>query len=460
MNTFNFYHIITELQQAHSIVEIEQIATRTLKRQLNLESVKIQLMPSMSDGLSFVENTELQSYVFTDKLQILFLKDKKFSLKEKKYLDKVGKKIIICCDKLIQLERSEHLKHQWDSTFNSISTPICLTDESFNITKSNTLFSNSINMSGPELVGKNVFKTFFGTKNISFKAGKEDNHFSALVQKGVKTFDVQCQLITHKNTSTLFRPKKYLIVFRDITENSKLEKKIFESAKLAELGTIGSSIAHELNNPLAGILAFVQLIKNDLPDDSLFAEDINEMEQAGLKCKSIVENLLGFSRKTATNEINSINLISVLKSCKEQAQKVIGDNDIKIQLSSTHDDVKVTGNKNLLTQALQNIVNNAISHYLNNIQSSRQQLVIKIDFRESTDRSKGIITISDNREVSDKYNPFNNLNNLELTVAYKILKDHSFNIDFSSQPKMGVEAKLSFQRLDLLDERQVFDTKI
>src|SRR5690606_23702095 len=59
-----------------------------------------------------------------------------------------------------------------------------------------------------------------------------------------------------------------LVLMRDITSRLVLERKIVESSKQAELGLIGSSIAHELNNPLGGILSFVQLIRMDLNEKS------------------------------------------------------------------------------------------------------------------------------------------------------------------------------------------------
>ncbi|MBI4063183.1 MAG: PAS-domain containing protein [Elusimicrobia bacterium] len=85
--------------------------------------------------------------------------------------------------------------------------------------------------------------------------------------------------------------------FRDVTEKKKLEKMIFQSEKMAAVGQLAGGIAHELNNPLTGILATTQLVLADLGDDSgQLKEDLKAIEEAAQRCRRIVTNLLGFSR--------------------------------------------------------------------------------------------------------------------------------------------------------------------
>lgn len=73
-----------------------------------------------------------------------------------------------------------------------------------------------------------------------------------------------------------------------------------------ELGIISSSIAHELNNPLAGVLASLSLLEleDDLSDECFNA--ISDMKKSAKRCKELVEIFLGFSRATP-RQINSVN---------------------------------------------------------------------------------------------------------------------------------------------------------
>src|SRR5690606_2311847 len=108
-------------------------------------------------------------------------------------------------------------------------------------------------------------------------------------------------------------PAVFVNLYHDITKQLKMERQIMESTKLAELGTIGSSIAHELNNPLGGILSFTQLIKMDMSPDHPLYPDIVEMEAGVQRCKEIVQNLLGFTRNPNIDQEDDINLWEVMQ---------------------------------------------------------------------------------------------------------------------------------------------------
>ena len=80
------------------------------------------------------------------------------------------------------------------------------------------------------------------------------------------------------------------------SEQNLYEKKITQFARLEELGLISSSIAHELNNPLGGILSFIQIMKMELPKQHILVTDLNMMHETALRMKKIIEDLLIFSR--------------------------------------------------------------------------------------------------------------------------------------------------------------------
>lgn len=84
-----------------------------------------------------------------------------------------------------------------------------------------------------------------------------------------------------------------------------------------DLGIITSSIAHELNNPIAGLLVALEMLSmEDFWDDEA-REQLNEMRQGTLRCKQLVETFLGFSRmKPMDGEVRDKDL---LKNCFEQA---------------------------------------------------------------------------------------------------------------------------------------------
>ena len=87
--------------------------------------------------------------------------------------------------------------------------------------------------------------------------------------------------------------KRYAIhYYRNTTKKMELEKELMELAPKAELGILSSSIAHEINNPLGGLLSYTQLLLMDTNEKDPIYTDLKSMEAAIKKCAEIVTNLL------------------------------------------------------------------------------------------------------------------------------------------------------------------------
>ncbi|MFC2079424.1 PAS domain S-box protein [Candidatus Bipolaricaulota bacterium] len=96
--------------------------------------------------------------------------------------------------------------------------------------------------------------------------------------------------------TTLLAESIVLAVVRDISERKELEAKLRQGQKLESIGTLASGVAHEINNPLMGMINYAELISSRVEDDSLreFAEGI---KGEGGRVAKIVRNLLSFSRQ-------------------------------------------------------------------------------------------------------------------------------------------------------------------
>jgi len=278
MSSLNIYSVLSDLQQARNISSLEDLIYQNLKLQMNALCAHITFDESDSRLDPFSNRKSIQllkldlGLDYFPQAKICIAKSKKFSKSEIKFLDKVVDSLQANLDRLIKIEQTENLKQQWDSTFDAISTPLCLTNEKFSILRTNKSFTEKIIPPSENIIGENAFNLFLGSQEISFKMEKGQSHFTSLATKQVGpltySYEIHCQLIAQPQQNNDLKNQQYLVMFRDITEQKKLEKQIFESAKMAELGTIGSSIAHELNNPLAGMLSFIQIIKMDLNNTS------------------------------------------------------------------------------------------------------------------------------------------------------------------------------------------------
>lgn len=149
-------------------------------------------------------------------------------------------------------------------------------------------------------------------------------------------------------------------IARDITRRRKMEEQMFYTEKLASIGTLAAGVAHEINNPLAIILGFADLLMEKTPPDSQAYEMLKTIEKQGLNAKRVVENLLGFTRfsehKEETVDINK-NLESVLSFVSNTLllNKISVIRDLSLSLP----DVK--GDPGEIQQVFFNIINNAIA---------------------------------------------------------------------------------------------------
>jgi two-component system, NtrC family, sensor kinase len=94
-------------------------------------------------------------------------------------------------------------------------------------------------------------------------------------------------------------------IFTDLRERVRLQReleeahlKLLQSEKMASLGKLAAGVAHEINNPLGGILMYATILLEDTPLKDPRRQDLQEIVDQTLRCKDIVQGLLDFSRQT------------------------------------------------------------------------------------------------------------------------------------------------------------------
>ncbi|MCA2981349.1 MAG: response regulator, partial [Myxococcaceae bacterium] len=96
--------------------------------------------------------------------------------------------------------------------------------------------------------------------------------------------------------------------YRDVTDERSLTRRMVESEKMIAIGNLAGGVAHEINNPLGGILAFSQLMQRDGTRTASDLESLQLIEESALRCKRIVESLLKFSRRSKVEDRRSFDL--------------------------------------------------------------------------------------------------------------------------------------------------------
>ncbi len=397
-----------------------------------------------------------------------------FSRDENSFLGQIADAVALAIDRLTKLEQSETLKHQWEATFDAILDPVSIITHDYTLARINRSFAQRSGGEPEKVIGRKCYEALF-SRTSPCEGCELEARGSNFRLKPAKTtggigrehntiYDVFSQEIQFKPDGRAL----FVNMYHDISAQLRLERQILESAKMAELGTIGSSIAHELNNPLGGMLSFLQLIKMDLKGHEPWYQDIDEMEKGARRCRDIVESLLGFTRKGTVDIDEDIDLREVIEQALKITELQTRSMGISMTLILPPYPIEARGQFNQLAQALRNFLQNAqeaiaeeIALRLRDVtrleNSSKYSGEIKIEV-EIND-SWAIVIINDNGTGFDPalaeqiFDPMYTTKNTEinpglgLTVAQQIIRDHGGKLEITSTKGSGTRAKISLPRL-------------
>ena len=136
------------------------------------------------------------------------------------------------------------------------------------------------------------------------------------------------------------------------------QQKLIQSEKLAAFGQLGAGIAHEVKNPLAGILGCAQLSLRKVEQGTPIEKNLLLIEKETKRCKTIIENLLRFARQeqaimTPTNVNGAVTDAIAIIAHQLHMSQVALEQDLAAELAP------VNGNANQLQQVVMNLVMNA-----------------------------------------------------------------------------------------------------
>ena len=117
----------------------------------------------------------------------------------------------------------------------------------------------------------------------------------------------------------------------DVTDASVLRAKLMQAGKMAAMGQLVAGVAHEVNNPLAAILGFSQLLLENPEIPESAREELVLIQQEAQRTKSIVENLLQFARPAAVQS-EAVNVNDVVRQTLQLRGRDLGTHDVDVIL--------------------------------------------------------------------------------------------------------------------------------
>ena len=264
---------------------------------------------------------------------------------------------------------------------------------------------------------------------------------------------------------------KFIHISRDITQRKKEEEeitrrlermvedrtrqlretheKLLHQDKMSSLGKLSASVVHEINNPIAGILNLIMLIKRIVDEDNITAKEteqfkhyLNLMENETRRTGRIVSNLLAFSRqsKMEPKRVGINPLIEKILFLNSNLLKIGG---VKVETQLEQDLPDLLGSEDQLQQVFMNLVSNAAEAMetgggrlsIETRHLAREDK-LQIDF---IDTGHGI----PEEDIPKLFEPFFTTKTkgkgvgLGLSVAYGIVQEHGGSIYAKSKPGQG-----------------------
>ncbi|MGB9772145.1 MAG: PAS domain-containing protein [Candidatus Kapaibacteriota bacterium] len=225
---------------------------------------------------------------------------------------------------------------------------------------------------------------------------------------------------------------------RDATNEVHLMEKLVQSEKLVALGKLAAGVAHEINNPLTGILSYAESISEELDKDHPLQEDIAVIIRETLRCRDIVRNLLDFAKQSTPKfEIVDPNLI--IKHSLSLVDRLPQFKDIEINVQLEEKIPKIKADAKQIQQVILNLLINAAD-------AMKYKGKIWITSEYYRQQKKCIISIEDTgpgipENLIDKiFEPFfstKSTSGLGLAVSWGIIERHHGTIEVDIAPNGG-----------------------
>jgi two-component system, NtrC family, sensor kinase len=246
-----------------------------------------------------------------------------------------------------------------------------------------------------------------------------------------------------------------MAIYNDLKDKIKVEKELkltqkqlAQSEKMASLGQLAAGVAHEINNPLTGVLFYASLLLERPDLDENAKDDLHYIVEDANRCKNIVKSLLVYSRSTDSNK-----RIVQINEIVEQSLKLIRDQkkfrNIQVRRYLSQEMMLINADTSKLNQVIINLVINAADAMQGNgkitLHTYKDKPHKKV-FLEIKDTGEGI----PRENLSKIFDPFfttkevGKSTGLGLSIVYGIIEEHGGSISVKETGSKGTTFIIEF----------------
>jgi signal transduction histidine kinase len=230
----------------------------------------------------------------------------------------------------------------------------------------------------------------------------------------------------------------------ELADRTRVQDQLVNASRMAAIGELAAGVAHEVNNPLTGVLGFSELLLEEMPEDDPKRPDVKTIWEEAMRARSIVRALRDFARPTSP-ETTPTDLADLTRRALDLIRYPLTRSGVMIV--ETHAELPLIElDPHAIQQAILNVLTNAM-----------QAMPEGGNLRVETSRrgSQAVVTIADDGVGMDgivaaqAFSPFftgrpqSGAAGLGLSASLGLVESHGGTIELESRPGVGTTVEIS-----------------
>ncbi len=327
---------------------------------------------------------------------------------------------------------------EWETTFDAMQDCVSVHDTTGKVIRANVALARRLRTTPQKVIGRYCSEIYdpSGSSSVPCRHTRSLKSKLFIVEEiSIPAMGGEFQISISPWYDRNNRLAGSIHVAKDVSNEKLLQQQLIQSEKLSAIGELISGIAHELNNPLTGVMGYSQLLqlREDLDDRA--KESLLKINNLALRCQKIVQNLLSFARKQKPERILT-DINEILEKTVELRSYELQVNNIEINRELDADLPKTIADAHQLQQVFLNVLTNGEQAMLE--AHGKGQLTIRT--RTNSQQTKILIEVTDDgpgipeRYLTRIFDPFFTTKDvgkgtgLGLSISYGMIKEHGGTI--------------------------------
>jgi two-component system, NtrC family, sensor kinase len=374
-------------------------------------------------------------------------RERKFTAEEIFRAETLAHQASIALENARLFQRVSRSQREWETTFDAMQDCVSVHDTTGKVIRANVALARRLKTIPQKVIGRYCSEIY----NPEGSSLSPCRHTRPLKSETLIVEEMTLPVmggVFQISVSPWYDKDKRLVgsihVAKDISNEKLLQQQLIQSEKLSAIGELISGIAHELNNPLTGVMGYSQLLQLRKDLDDRAKENLLKINNLALRCQKIVQNLLSFARKQKPERtLSDIN--DILEKTIELRSYELQVNNIEISRNLDRNLPKTIADSHQLQQVFLNILTNAEQAML----EAHGKGHLQIRTHPDTQNARIVVEIADDGPgIPESYltrifDPFFTTKDvgkgtgLGLSLSYGMIKEHGGNIYARSHPGEG-----------------------